>query len=312
MNESHDADAPSAQHADAPAPPRPQRVDGIKETRVSTVIGDRLCVKCGFNLTGQPVYKESRYELFIARCPECGAVASMQEYPVLGKWANRWASLAAALWLLLLLGGGFVFAMSTFGVSLGCVQSGSDTFAEYIANRALDENSVTGNSYGGYSVIESSWWRSQRPWRLLRDAGGFRRVVADESVAFWFALGVAGLAFGVIGSVALLHASRLRAAIALALPLVLTIAFQTITHVGTARGLTFNINISAFEAAVAALGPAVFAISDLSAYFGILIGVIVGRPLARFLVRTMLPPRMRSTMSFLWLTDGKRPPTSRR
>ena len=50
-----------------------------REQRVSVIVGDRLCVHCGYNLTGQNIYREPYYELLIARCPECGSVASVLE-----------------------------------------------------------------------------------------------------------------------------------------------------------------------------------------------------------------------------------------
>jgi hypothetical protein len=39
-----------------------------------------------------------------------------------------------------------------------------------------------------------------------------------------------------------------------------------------------------------------------------LIAVFAGRPLARFLVRVLLPARVRTALAFLWLADGKPPP----
>ena len=75
----------------------------VKEQHVSVIVGDRLCVHCGYNLTGQNIYREPHYDLLIARCPECGSVASVLEYPVLGRWANRWAAVIAALWVVVLL-----------------------------------------------------------------------------------------------------------------------------------------------------------------------------------------------------------------
>ncbi|MCW5767408.1 MAG: hypothetical protein KIT19_01890 [Phycisphaeraceae bacterium] len=89
---------------------------GVDE-RVSVLVGDRLCVSCGFNLAGQSVVREPHYRMLIVRCPECATAASLQEYPVLGKWANRWGGVLAAgmilLTLLLALGtAGTIFGMS--------------------------------------------------------------------------------------------------------------------------------------------------------------------------------------------------------
>ena len=76
--------------------PQAASSSGTERRTVSILVGDRLCTKCGYNLTGQPVLREPHYEMLIVRCPECGAVAALQEYPVLGRWAGRWAALLAA------------------------------------------------------------------------------------------------------------------------------------------------------------------------------------------------------------------------
>jgi hypothetical protein len=48
------------------------------DVRISTLIGDRLCIKCGYNLVGQPIMRETHYDMLILRCPECATVASVQ------------------------------------------------------------------------------------------------------------------------------------------------------------------------------------------------------------------------------------------
>lgn len=41
---------------------------------------------------------------------------------------------------------------------------------------------------------------------------------------------------------------------------------------------------------------------------GAILGVMLGRPLARLAVRILLPPGVRPRLAFLWLADGKPPP----
>lgn len=80
-------------------PPPPTTPLPPCDQRVSEVIGERICAGCGFNLFGQPIVREHYYAMLIVRCPECAMVAGLQEYPFLGKWANRWGRLLAGLWL---------------------------------------------------------------------------------------------------------------------------------------------------------------------------------------------------------------------
>jgi hypothetical protein len=75
-----------------------------EERRVSVLTADRMCTTCGYNLVGQVVVRERHYGMLIVRCPECAAVASVQEYPLLGRWAGRWGAILATLWFILLLG----------------------------------------------------------------------------------------------------------------------------------------------------------------------------------------------------------------
>lgn len=293
---------------------QPERAEAADsgEVRVSTIVGDRLCIKCGFNLTGQPVMKEPRYELFIARCPECGCVASLQEYPVLGTWANRWAALAAALWLLLLLGGSFAFAGILTGVSFGSLAEGTRDFADWVGRRAAaDETSGFGEqSHRFYTAafIDIAWWEAQDRWALLRQAGGFRGVVLSEVVGPWLGILIGGFIFGVIAGVALLHARRWRLAFVLLLPIAIAAVFQISIYTSMRTDISLNATAQPSELVRLMLAPLILAGTNVWAYVGIVAGAWLGRPIARGLMRAFLPPRLRSSLSFLWLADGKTPP----
>lgn len=89
------------------------------QRQLGVLIGDRLCTKCSYNLVGQLIFREEHYQLLVVRCPECGATAPTQEYPQLGRWANRWAALIAGLWLLVLMVFFVGTAAALFGISVG-------------------------------------------------------------------------------------------------------------------------------------------------------------------------------------------------
>ena len=91
-------------------------------TPLDTISGDRACASCGFNLFGQPITRESHYGLIIARCPECGSVAALQEYPALGKWTRRWTGALAGLWLVLLVAIFAGMTMTSFGLTVGSIE----------------------------------------------------------------------------------------------------------------------------------------------------------------------------------------------
>lgn len=107
--------------------------------QISTIAGDRLCIGCGFNLTGQPIVREETYDLLIARCPECGAVAPLQEYPTLGKWAGRSAALLAGLVTLFLVGMIFIGSLSLYGAARGMSQTANTPIANAIAGAYFED-----------------------------------------------------------------------------------------------------------------------------------------------------------------------------
>ncbi|QYK47200.1 MAG: hypothetical protein KF838_10455 [Phycisphaeraceae bacterium] len=105
---------------------------GVDE-RVSVLVGDRLCVSCGFNLAGQTVVREPHYRMLIVRCPECATAASLQEYPVLGKWANRWGGVLAAVMILVTLLLALGTAGTIFGMSYAVSRVASKPLTDLIA-----------------------------------------------------------------------------------------------------------------------------------------------------------------------------------
>ena len=318
-------DQPGEAHAPTLTPPTKASgdqsgpIDAEEAVRVSTIVGDRLCIRCGFNLTGQPVMKESKYNLFIARCPECGAVASLQEYPILGKWANRWATLAAALWLLVLMAGAFGLGAAFFGFSMAGTELSGNSVSAAITDQwgktaqgeaALEQLRQTSNfppaSLGRWSIIDADWWAVQNQWGVIADHGGVRRLAMSPVAGIWTAVLVIGFVGGVFGSVGLLHVRRLRLAFLMLLPIIFTIVFQLIayqqSHLLAVWSLTAN------DAARRLVMPMIFLVTDIVGFSGLIFGAVVGRSIARGLVRAYLPPRMRSTMSFLWIAAGKTPP----
>ena len=167
-----------------------------REERVSALVGDRLCTKCGYNLTGQPVVREPHYGMLIVRCSECATVASVQEYPLLGRWAGRWAMLAAAMWF----AASTVFLFATggaiFGFSMAIVETASRPLALTIAEHHLawlkeqDPDSLGPQLQWQltmvpqtYVTLDLNWWATQDPAALLAETGGWTGAVD------WSALG---------------------------------------------------------------------------------------------------------------------------
>ncbi len=102
--------------------------------RIAIITGDRVCIGCGFNLHGQHVVRESHYNMLMVRCPECGQVASLHEYPVLGPWAKRLGFVLAAFWLLVML--------AAVGATTGALMGGTFLSSEAMLSGVTREISA--------------------------------------------------------------------------------------------------------------------------------------------------------------------------
>jgi len=105
---------------------------------VSYLSGDRFCGQCNHNLVGQPVYRERAYGIIVARCPECGRFAPLQEYPSLGRWGRRLGACVAAIVILVVL----LFMASSAGVlaamSYGVAMSSQSRVATTVRARVQE------------------------------------------------------------------------------------------------------------------------------------------------------------------------------
>lgn len=290
--------------------------------RVSTILADRVCTGCTFNLAGQPVYRERHYGMLIAVCPECGTAASVQEYPHLGKWTRRALAFLAGVWFVVLLGAMLVSSAALFGMAQQLTMSISEPLA-YEYAKAHSEYHKQQAELGPPSQT-TAWYATQPPsayspidpafvpladWPAIREAA----KLWDEALRFRrvFRYGVATLAMMAIGvawAIVLPHARLGKRLLLVPFVCVGTALFLWIAHS----------NYSAAPMGWGWTGASNLAMADLSWPWsfmiaaallpGLIIGLLVGRGVARAMVRFLLPPRLREPFVFLWLSDGKQPP----
>ncbi len=289
------------------------------DERVATVVGDRLCAGCGFNLTGQTIVRERHYRMLMVRCPECSAVAALQEYPLLGRWANRWATLLAAAWfvaLLLALAGS---AAVNFGMANGVTLAALTDYNSVVMERHYEwveqdetrKARVAQFGFGGRSSpwIDEAWWKAQDKPALLRQAGGLASLVNKDVVWIQGWAIVLAAVIGVFWSVALLHARKRWLPLFLlvivgASALITGIAFLSASgSVWIGSGMIWVRDASWRE-----IGPRVIGASLLLTWPAMCLGAYIGRPVVRWMVRVLLPPRLRGSLSLLWLSEGLTPP----
>lgn len=297
------------------------------DVRTSTLIGDRLCIKCGYNLVGQPILREGHYDMLIVRCPECATVASVQEYPLLGRWANRWAALLASCWFLAMVVLWLGSAGTLFGFAAGSAELAADEYGDVVYQRfnewqAQQAANVTPNAPSGQIVFTNAsgvvtvrntpadftaWWQAQDRAAMLRDAGGVFGGLSWFVAYIWMWLTIVAVALGVAWATLLIARGRLGL---LAWGAIVMLSAAVIGLIPLMDWLSSKPTWTQ-QAAAQQIAPTVFILSLLWGGMWMAVGLMVGRSVTRGLARLMLPPRMRSSLAFLWLTDGLQPPTTK-
>lgn len=291
--------SPDASSAPAPAPAPEEPVHRL-------LTGDRLCIGCGYSLVHQPILREPAYGLLIVRCPECGSVAPVQEYPLLGRWAARLAAIGAAAWLVVLLS---ILAASTLTITASgfmAWETGRREVTRTLESVVMDETGM--DISGGYPPPEFAAWC---------DAEGMPAVARRVLAASGDAWSVPGLAVNALGfaplpllgglalAVLLLHR---RPATAAALGVSLTMGIAGLI-------LWFNVRGEAASGITRSTDAAFLALGWRIVLGGMLLNAAVfagacffGRSITRWLIRLAVPPRMRGSLAFLWLADDLPPP----
>jgi len=319
-----------SQHPQSPHPSVPSSSQG--SDRLGTLIGDRICINCGYNLVNQPLVREPHYQMVIARCPECGTVASLQEYPLLGRWANRWSWVFAALWVLFLLVYFAGTAGSIFGISYGAGTVASARFgdilaAEYRAHLEKQREGLAVDATGSLTpasrvrsadidneidALESGFGQPDSTWSYnlettLAASGGYLKIINWRALAIWQWLAFAAFFYGVTWSVLLPH---LRGRSCLLIPLVYLAILGLICGAMWIQSDPTRMGSYVWfpELGAPLIRPPFTTASIIFALFILTLGLFMGRRIARLLVRIFLHPRWRGPFAYLWHADHLSPP----
>lgn len=295
---------------------------------VSTIMGDRLCVGCAYNLRGQPVSKEAHYGLYLARCPECGTPAAVQEYPMLGRWPGRVRVFVALAYALTVLGALLMVLLLLSAMSEGLKETAAEPlameiatqWAEYVnteeaagrdpfagrattpSQRAADGSFMANRWY----AIDTVWWRGQD--RFSSFFTGFTHTIRS-SVPVMALMTIPMFLMGSVLAVLILGARR---SVLLVVGVIPALLMLTIFLISTTLDQRLTGWISPNEIANESMWlPAVACVFVLWLISGSA-GLMLGRPIARVGVRALLPPTMRGALAELWFTDNKPLPTNTR
>ncbi len=275
----------------------------------STISTDRLCASCNFNLFGQLVHREPHYGLVVARCPECGTIASLQEYPAMTKWIGRWKLLLVGAWIGLLL----IVAMIQAGVVSGFTHSSITTASGEYADRLNDEfqrsfNTENSQNYGR-GWIDNGWAKANAP-RILDEMGGVLKATNPYILWGWVPPALIAGGFGIFWSVTLLGARRRTVLLVNTIPIALGFFFLVQSSTTTRIFVTGQMVWTEYIAHEPFQMPVALA-TIFVMFLAISAGVFIGRPFARFMICLMLPPRLRAPLGILWTRDGLTPPKPR-
>ena len=304
----------------------------------SSLQGDRACTRCGFNLVGQPILRESHYGLLIARCPECGAAAPLTEYPSVSRWSRRIVGLLAAVWVMALVGVTVGSGAALFGLTVAASHESAEDLGWALENAYLAEQAQLAALGAGATMgpvapgaaaasagqiapvaptarvrvrfssnaAPKDWVEKQDVPQRFSAMGGWAFVLGESGLFAIPVLIVAGVAGAFLG-LAAMHQRRWRLAMVSVLPLGVCAAFHGIAYAGRLQGH----NTPAEMAAMDYLWWRVTLVGMALALGAMTLSAVFARPIARGFVRLMLPPRMRVPLFPLWEADGLAPPRPR-
>lgn len=288
---------PSPSPSQAPTFPKP----------LGTVETDAFCEQCGFNLHTQPVWRDERLGILVCRCPECGGHQAAGTLTTVGySWLSRLALAGMFVWVTLvfsLLVGGFV----------GFV--GFHVFHHETLTYVREEDgSGRGVSYGidsqgtRYVILSDGttrpamsnlvYVRRFKPWVPVFGMEQDRQPLYSSAGArTQYVVGLAFFLFGiflyaVVFAGIFWHWRRGRQYLWLLSPVVAGVLFYLLST--SDRGSPNDVWIYG--------GVAVW--STLLAILAMALGLWMGRPVARTLLRMFVPPRARQVFAFLWIRDG--------
>ncbi|HUU82253.1 MAG TPA: hypothetical protein VM243_02000 [Phycisphaerae bacterium] len=235
---------------------------------------DCFCEGCGYNLRTLAVHREPSTGIPVVRCPECGRFqAANNASTALRPWLRRLTSLLLAGWILGVVAGFFLLGMAEVGIS----------------QVMLDELTISGGTRVqriGNTTIQT--WVRTGPLQPDTDYEDYNLVVTSILACSF------GIAFacGLCAVVVCPHWRRVaHVGLMLGMPLAAGGVVALYWSQQAPHLFVWGVPYMASHASVQLLGG--------------LAGVNFGRPLARLVVRVILPPAIRPSLAFLWLADDK-------
>ncbi|MEM6260501.1 MAG: hypothetical protein AAGI37_19675 [Planctomycetota bacterium] len=264
----------------------PPRYDA--QPQVGLVELDRFCSACGYNLRQQPVRREPTTGLLLCKCPECGSFEPANQ--AMTRQRSWFAQLVYLLWLVWIA----VLGTALAGAISATINLSHDTGEMLNETKYLDEPIEQEKTDGSTRTINFQYQVSPL------DGQHTMQLVLNMTAAYAIAAGLLSMLLLFVP-----HWPRKGyVLLALGWPAVALLAFYGMRIVDNytldyaTRGLKLWIFCSP-------LLLVLFAIA------GGLTAVYLCRPIARFVVRVVVPSRQRGPFAYLWLVDGKAAPQTK-
>jgi hypothetical protein len=238
---------------------------------------DFFCYACGYNLHGQIVTRDERLDIMICRCPECGrfhpaALGVSATRP----WLARLGVILIFWWVTTLLA---VFGFAGF-------------FQGMLGFAHLE-------MFTTYDQSNQQYYRWNPP-RILRTPMPQDPYYYHRQEVAWKMLGGTTVAlsvvFGAFCAVTMWHLPKNRLYWVLLWPILAALITYWLwwANYDIEQIIGWSITRLAVYAAVNVAAMA--------------IGLQIGRPVVRGLLKAVVPPKLRQHVHFLWTCDGKTPP----
>ena len=276
--------------------------------QIGTVEMDRYCTGCGYNLRQQAIRRETTTRLLMCKCPECGTFEPANTLTTATRsWFRYLVVMVWLLWFVIWL---TLVGWSVFGVTGLAVVSG-DLRRGWVDIENVDLNLLYENEgvvqYRNELAQEQQGHSSAGAPRYYYGSNAYElRPMRDEDPLILTLMILMSAAIGAvmttITAVAMPHWRRWGyVCFAVGWPMISILIFHGLIWRENYNWRMVTVDLMNWHMKTA--------ISiEVIAIVGGLVAVWLGRPVARGLIRVIIPPKRRGAFAYLWLADGKTPP----
>ncbi|MFN3167217.1 MAG: hypothetical protein ACE37H_09170 [Phycisphaeraceae bacterium] len=290
----------------APGEEQPVTQPFEQARQVGTVELDRYCAACGYNLRQQAIRRDPATRLLLCQCPECGAFEPANTLTTATRgWFRGLVVFAWLVWLVLWLN---LVGWSVFGVTALAVVSG-DTRQQWVEIENVNPNDLVENdAIKNYrqQVSQHNAAGHAGPMSFYKsNAMALRPMRSDDKWVLGLCIALAAAIGGVmttITAVAIPHWPRWGYVLfACAWPLVGVFIFHALIWPELYDWRIVTVGLMQWHLRCAIT-------IQTTALATSLLAVWLGRPVARGVIRLIVPPNRRGAFAYLWLADGKTQP----